>query len=99
MVAGEVSGDILGADFISHLKGYFPQAQFEGIGGAQMKAEGFTSFFPLERLSVMGFIEPLNAYLNYCTSEKRVIQHFLKILLMCLLGLMRRILISRSKNG
>lgn len=59
MVAGEESGDILGASLIQHLKQHFPRASFSGVGGRRMIAEGFHSFFPIESLSVMGFIEPL----------------------------------------
>lgn len=59
MIAGEASGDILGADLIRALIRRFPDAQFEGIGGKLMQDAGLHSFFPLERLSVMGLWEPL----------------------------------------
>lgn len=59
IVAGEESGDILGAGLIRELKLRYPQCEFEGIGGERMIAEGLHSLYPMERLSVMGFIDPL----------------------------------------
>ncbi len=59
LVAGEVSGDLLGADLIRALRHHFPHARFVGIGGDRMVAAGLQSIVPMERLSVMGLVEVL----------------------------------------
>ena len=59
LVAGEASGDLLGADLIDGLRERFPKARFAGIGGPQMQRRGMQVWHPLERLSVMGFSEVL----------------------------------------
>ena len=59
IVVGEVSGDTLGAKLIRSFREQGIDAEFEGIGGPQMIAEGFKSFYPMDILSVMGLVEVL----------------------------------------
>ena len=58
-MVGEVSGDTLGAKLIRSFREQGIDAEFEGIGGPQMIAEGFNSFYPMDILSVMGIVEVL----------------------------------------
>ncbi|RSQ68752.1 lipid-A-disaccharide synthase [Acinetobacter baumannii] len=59
IVVGEVSGDTLGVKLMRSFREQGIDAEFEGIGGPQMIAEGFNSYYPMETLSVMGIIEVL----------------------------------------
>jgi lipid-A-disaccharide synthase len=61
IVAGEASGDLLGAALIRALKGQFPEAEFYGIAGPRMMAEGARTLYPMEKLSVRGYVEVLKS--------------------------------------
>jgi lipid-A-disaccharide synthase len=62
LIAGEPSGDNLGAALIAGLKALVPGVTFDGIGGPRMEAEGLRSRFPMDELSVMGIAEVLPRY-------------------------------------
>jgi lipid-A-disaccharide synthase len=59
IVAAEPSGDTLGAGLMRALLARRPDVRFEGVGGPKMIAAGCDSWFPMERLSVMGLVEVL----------------------------------------
>ena len=63
IIAGEASGDVLGAKLIAEIKAELvaknEQADFIGVGGKLMQEQGLLSIFPMEELSIMGFLEVL----------------------------------------
>lgn len=62
IVAGEMSGDLLGGGLIRELKKYLNHVEFVGIGGPHMMQEGFNSLIDMERFSVMGIGDVLKRY-------------------------------------
>ncbi len=79
IVAGEASGDLLGADMIKALRTQSTRPlEFCGVGGARMLAEEFHSLFDIERLAVMGFVEPLKRLPELLSMRKRLREHFLE---------------------
>lgn len=62
MVAGETSGDLLASHLIRALRQHLPDAEFFGIGGPKMEAEGFQVRWPSEMLAVHGYVDALKRY-------------------------------------
>jgi lipid-A-disaccharide synthase len=57
LVAGEASGDLLGAGLIAALSEHYPEATFAGVGGPRMQAAGFDAWHASDELAVMGLAE------------------------------------------
>ena len=76
IIAGEASGDILGAGLIRSLRRRYPRARFVGIGGDEMISEGFHSLVPMERLSVMGLVEVLGRIRELFSIRSRLLDYF-----------------------
>jgi lipid-A-disaccharide synthase len=76
IVAGEASGNLLGAGLIEALRKQHPAAKIAGIGGPDMIAAGCQSFFDMDRLAVMGLIEPLGRLPELIKIRRHLYQHF-----------------------
>ena len=72
VVAGEMSGDLLGARLMRAIRAAEPEARFSGIGGPEMQALGFDSFLPMERLSVMGLFEAAGRFIELLPERRRL---------------------------
>ena len=76
ILAGEASGDILGSRVLAALRQQFPDLTVEGMGGPLMEAQGLTSMYPMERLSVMGLVEPLKRLPELLRIRGALYRHF-----------------------
>ena len=77
LVAGEASGDLLGAGLIQAIRARIPDAVFEGIAGPYMIEQGCNAIYPAERLAVMGIVEVLGHYFQLRSIRSRLLQRFI----------------------
>ena len=78
IVAGETSGDLLGALLIKALKQDYPQLEFVGIAGPKMQSEGAVSWYSMEKLAVRGYVEVLKSYREILSIRNGLKDRFLK---------------------
>ncbi|MGP1609728.1 MAG: lipid-A-disaccharide synthase, partial [Burkholderiales bacterium] len=76
ILAGESSGDILGSGLMQALREQHPELRFSGIGGPLMQQQGLSSRVPMERLSVMGLVEPLKRLPELLRIRRDIVRHF-----------------------
>lgn len=76
VLAGEASGDLLAARVVEALQRHCDDIVLEGIGGPLLEAQGLDSLFPMERLSVMGLVEPLRRLPELLRIRRAVYRHF-----------------------
>lgn len=77
IIAGEFSGDVLGAALMKSLKKKNPKLVFKGIGGPLMKDEGLTSFFPMKEIAIMGVFEIIPHIFKLLKRIKETVNHIL----------------------
>jgi len=76
VVAGEVSGDLLGAHFIAALRQNHPDLRAAGIAGPRMAEAGVRAIYPSEKLAVNGYVEVLSHLPELLWSRSRITRYF-----------------------
>lgn len=79
VVAGEASGDLLASHLIGALKKHLPDAVFYGIGGPKMQAQGFDAWWPMDKLSVMGYWDALKHYRQIAGIRRQLKKRLLEL--------------------
>ncbi|AKC59853.1 lipid-A-disaccharide synthase [Blochmannia endosymbiont of Polyrhachis (Hedomyrma) turneri] len=77
IVAGEISGDILGAGLMMSLQQYLPNVQFFGVAGPNMKIAGIETWYDMEELTIMGIMEIITELPKILKIRKQLIRRFL----------------------
>jgi len=78
IVAGEPSGDLLGAHLMRALQAQRPGVRFVGIGGPRMVAAGAQALFPMEKLAVRGYVEVIKHYWEIAGIRRKLRNHLLR---------------------
>lgn len=78
LVAGEASGDMLGAGLIREITRIAPDATFEGIAGPRMRAEGASSLYDMDAISIMGVDGLFRNLKKILTIRNGLYEHFIK---------------------
>ena len=77
VIAGEHSGDLLGSGMLRELRARYPNAEFIGVGGPLMQAEGLQSLVPMDDLAVMGIAEVLGSLFTLLRHRRLLVNTFL----------------------
>ncbi len=87
IIAGEVSGDSLGADFMQQMNAITDKILWVGVGGEQMQKQGLTSLIEMSRLSVMGFAEVISHLPDLFEAKKTLLHAFKEMEIDCFIGI------------